>query len=195
MESEPAPAVESDDEATKLRAKARLNLLSILSGEVPISMYLEFLCRSNRTDLLLLTNMKKVHLRRSVCSCCLDVRLLTPAVLTCVSRIPPPCTALPTSSLVQSVDQRNSLTHSAIVVAHAIMSAGTTSDSFLRENLEWLSRATNWAKCAHLCKFLVAEHTIGEKSSQFAMDGHFVQSSLGCELLATDAKQDRNRCL
>ncbi|KAL3926891.1 MAG: hypothetical protein SGPRY_003087 [Prymnesium sp.] len=100
MESEPAPAVESDDEATKLRTKARLNLLSILSGEVPISMYLEFLCRSNRTDLLLLTNMKK------------------------------------------SVDQRNSLTHSAIVVAHAIMSAGTTSDSFLRENLEWLFTAT-----------------------------------------------------
>jgi len=71
---------------------------------VPISLYLEFLCRSNRTDLLLLTNMKK------------------------------------------SVDQRHSLTHSAIVVAHALMSAGTTSDAFLRENLEWLSRATNWAK-------------------------------------------------
>jgi 26S proteasome regulatory subunit N2 len=26
------------------------------------------------------------------------------------------------------------------------MNAGTTRDSFLRENLEWLSRATNWAK-------------------------------------------------
>ena len=26
------------------------------------------------------------------------------------------------------------------------MSAGTTSDAFLRDNLEWLSRATNWAK-------------------------------------------------
>ncbi|KAL1524590.1 hypothetical protein AB1Y20_019480 [Prymnesium parvum] len=98
-----APA-EPEDEASKLRQKARLNLLSILSGEVPIALYLEFLCRSNRTDLLLLTNMKK------------------------------------------AVDQRNSLTHSAIVVAHALMSAGTTSDTFLRENLDWLSRATNWAK-------------------------------------------------
>jgi len=26
------------------------------------------------------------------------------------------------------------------------MHAGTTTDTFLRENLEWLSRATNWAK-------------------------------------------------
>jgi 26S proteasome regulatory subunit N2 len=36
--------------------------------------------------------------------------------------------------------------HSGIVLAHALMSAGTTSDAFLRDNLEWLSRATNWAK-------------------------------------------------
>ena len=26
------------------------------------------------------------------------------------------------------------------------MHAGTTSDEFLRQNLEWLSRATNWSK-------------------------------------------------
>ena len=26
------------------------------------------------------------------------------------------------------------------------MHSGTTSDQFLRENLDWLSRATNWAK-------------------------------------------------
>ena len=73
---EAAPAASppaEEDEASKLRSKARDNLLSVLTGEVPISLYLEFLCRSNKTDLLLLSNMKKV------------------------------------------VDQRNSLTHSAIV--------------------------------------------------------------------------------
>lgn len=26
------------------------------------------------------------------------------------------------------------------------MNAGTTTDTFLRENLEWLGRASNWAK-------------------------------------------------
>uniref|UniRef100_A0A7S2JSF5 26S proteasome regulatory subunit RPN2 C-terminal domain-containing protein n=1 Tax=Haptolina brevifila TaxID=156173 RepID=A0A7S2JSF5_9EUKA len=41
---------------------------------------------------------------------------------------------------------RNAVCHSGIVVAHSIMCAGTTSDTFLRENLEWLARATNWAK-------------------------------------------------
>lgn len=44
------------------------------------------------------------------------------------------------------LEPRNSVTHSATIFANAIMNAGTTRDSFLRENLEWLSRATNWAK-------------------------------------------------
>lgn len=36
--------------------------------------------------------------------------------------------------------------HSAVTFANAFMHAGTTSDEFLRQNLEWLSRATNWSK-------------------------------------------------
>uniref|UniRef100_A0A1I8HYZ4 26S proteasome non-ATPase regulatory subunit 1 n=1 Tax=Macrostomum lignano TaxID=282301 RepID=A0A1I8HYZ4_9PLAT len=43
---------------------------------------------------------------------------------------------------------RNSITHSATVTANGFMHAGTTSDQFLRDNLEWLGRATNWAKFA-----------------------------------------------
>ncbi|KAL0904752.1 hypothetical protein M5K25_026900 [Dendrobium thyrsiflorum] len=49
-------------------------------------------------------------------------------------------------SIKQSVEMRNSVCHSATICANAIMHAGTTVDTFLRENLEWLSRATNWAK-------------------------------------------------
>ncbi len=45
-----------------------------------------------------------------------------------------------------SVDARNSVAHSATLLANALMHAGTTVDQFLRDNLEWLSRATNWAK-------------------------------------------------
>jgi len=41
---------------------------------------------------------------------------------------------------------RNSICHSATVISNAFMHCGTTSDTFLRNNLEWLSRATNWAK-------------------------------------------------
>ncbi|XP_033761218.1 26S proteasome non-ATPase regulatory subunit 1-like [Pecten maximus] len=41
---------------------------------------------------------------------------------------------------------RNSVCHTATVIANSYMHCGTTCDQFLRDNLEWLSRATNWAK-------------------------------------------------
>ncbi|KAI9293978.1 26S proteasome regulatory complex, non-ATPase subcomplex, Rpn2/Psmd1 subunit [Neoconidiobolus thromboides FSU 785] len=44
------------------------------------------------------------------------------------------------------LDSRNSLYHSAVSFANAFMNAGTTCDNFLRQNLEWLSRASNWSK-------------------------------------------------
>ncbi|TMW67451.1 hypothetical protein Poli38472_011071 [Pythium oligandrum] len=45
-----------------------------------------------------------------------------------------------------AVENRNSVLHHSAVVAHAYLNAGTTNDTFLRENLEWLGKATNWAK-------------------------------------------------
>uniref|UniRef100_A0A8C5K7G8 26S proteasome non-ATPase regulatory subunit 1 n=1 Tax=Jaculus jaculus TaxID=51337 RepID=A0A8C5K7G8_JACJA len=41
---------------------------------------------------------------------------------------------------------RNSVCHTATVIANSFMHCGTTTDQFLRDNLEWLARATNWAK-------------------------------------------------
>ncbi len=49
-------------------------------------------------------------------------------------------------NIKSSIDARNSVTHSATILANALMHAGTTVDTFLRDNLDWLSRATNWAK-------------------------------------------------
>ncbi|KAF4741956.1 proteasome regulatory particle base subunit, partial [Perkinsus olseni] len=43
-------------------------------------------------------------------------------------------------------DERNSITHNGIVLCHALMQCGTTSDTFLRANLEWLGKASYWAK-------------------------------------------------
>eukprot|EP00922_Rhytidocystis_sp_ex-Travisia-forbesii_P023669 GHVS01034710.1.p1 GENE.GHVS01034710.1~~GHVS01034710.1.p1 ORF type:complete len:1006 (-),score=143.50 GHVS01034710.1:269-3286(-) len=45
-----------------------------------------------------------------------------------------------------SVDQRNSIIHHGVVIAHGLMQAGTTSSAFLRPNLEWFGKAVNWAK-------------------------------------------------
>lgn len=41
---------------------------------------------------------------------------------------------------------RNTICHTATVIANSFMHSGTTTDKFLRDNLEWLGRATNWAK-------------------------------------------------
>jgi 26S proteasome regulatory subunit N2 len=79
-------------------------LLSILQGDVPIKLHLEFLYSNNHTDGTILKNLKS------------------------------------------SIETRNSVCHSAIILANALMHMGTTVDTFLREHLDWLARATNWAK-------------------------------------------------
>ena len=79
-------------------------LRGILTGSMPIQLYLEFLYTHNHADLQILRNMKG------------------------------------------AVEARNSVCHSAVIFANATMHSGTTVDAFLRENLDWLSRATNWAK-------------------------------------------------
>ena len=49
-------------------------------------------------------------------------------------------------SIKTATESRTNVLHGATVVAHAYMNAGTTQDTFLRDNLEWLGKATNWAK-------------------------------------------------
>ncbi|KAI6191898.1 26S proteasome non-ATPase regulatory subunit 1 [Aphelenchoides bicaudatus] len=41
---------------------------------------------------------------------------------------------------------RAASTHNATVVANGFMHVGTTCDDFLRDNLDWISKATNWNK-------------------------------------------------
>lgn len=49
-------------------------------------------------------------------------------------------------ALQDALESRSSMYHSALTLSHAFMSSGTTSDTFLRENLDFLSRAANWSK-------------------------------------------------
>lgn len=46
----------------------------------------------------------------------------------------------------ESLEARNSIFHTAVTFSNAFMNAGTTSDGFFRNNLEWLSKAVNWSK-------------------------------------------------
>jgi len=50
-------------------------------------------------------------------------------------------------AIKDSIDgNRNSVLHNATVIAHGYANAGTTDTSFLRNNLEWMGKASNWAK-------------------------------------------------
>ncbi len=49
-------------------------------------------------------------------------------------------------NIKQSTEGRGDVLHNATVIAHAYMYSGTTQDVFLRENLDWLGKANNWAK-------------------------------------------------
>ncbi|KAI3626445.1 hypothetical protein CBS9595_001806 [Malassezia furfur] len=45
-----------------------------------------------------------------------------------------------------ALDAHYSAYHSAVSLSNAFMNAGTSSDEFLRENLDWLAKASNWSK-------------------------------------------------
>jgi 26S proteasome regulatory subunit N2 len=39
---------------------------------------------------------------------------------------------------------RSSVLHNAAVITHSYLYAGTTNDSFLRDYLDWMKKASNW---------------------------------------------------
>ena len=43
-----------------------------------------------------------------------------------------------------SIPQKNSMLHSATIWMNAIMNAYTTNDTFVNDNMTWISTATNW---------------------------------------------------
>lgn len=49
-------------------------------------------------------------------------------------------------NLKKAIGEKNSITHGACVWANGIMNAATTNDVFLRDNLNWVAKATNWGR-------------------------------------------------
>mmetsp|Transcript_4143 Transcript_4143/g.7986 ORF Transcript_4143/g.7986 Transcript_4143/m.7986 type:complete len:1136 (+) Transcript_4143:53-3460(+) len=49
-------------------------------------------------------------------------------------------------SLEERTMARNSVLHNCAVTTHGYLVGGTTNDDFLRENLDWMKKASNWAK-------------------------------------------------
>ena len=109
-------------------------LASILSGEKPIYLSLQFLIRNDKTDPLILKQTKDA-VRVSIC-------------------------------------------HTATVIANGLMHSGTTHDQFLRDNLDWLSRATNWAKLSATATLGVI-HRGHEKESRSLMQSYLPKDTAG----------------
>mmetsp|Transcript_9882 Transcript_9882/g.17772 ORF Transcript_9882/g.17772 Transcript_9882/m.17772 type:complete len:973 (-) Transcript_9882:69-2987(-) len=49
-------------------------------------------------------------------------------------------------SLKERTMARNSVLHNCAVTTHGYLVGGTTNDDFLRDNLDWMKKASNWAK-------------------------------------------------
>ncbi|CAM9153706.1 unnamed protein product [Pylaiella littoralis] len=96
---------ESDGPEESQEFSGRMDKLrQVLVDGFGIDLSLNFLYKMNKTDLLLMKNIKG------------------------------------------ALETRNSVLHNVTVVAHGYMQAGTTVDTFLRDNLDWMGRASNWAK-------------------------------------------------
>lgn len=109
-------------------------LSTILSGEKPIYLHLQFLIRNDHTDPLILKNTKDA-VRVSIC-------------------------------------------HTATVISNGFMHSGTTHDQFLHDNLDWLSRATNWAKLSATATLGVI-HRGHEKESLSLIQSYLPKDTTG----------------
>lgn len=49
-------------------------------------------------------------------------------------------------NMVKSVEKSGSVAHLAVVIANSLMNSHSSNDSFLKENMEWLGKSTNWAR-------------------------------------------------
>ncbi|EGD82965.1 proteasome 26S subunit [Salpingoeca rosetta] len=65
----------------------------------------------------------------------------------------------------KSIQGLSSVLDNGLVLSHSVMSAGTTSDKFLRENQQFLGRFTNWAKLTTVASLGVIhkDHTSAAK--------------------------------
>merc|ERR1719394_1556030 len=135
MQTDEAEAEKPVETSKKTELNTNIDkLVSILSGEKPIYLNLQFLIRNDHTDPLLLKQTKDA-VRVSIC-------------------------------------------HTATVIANGLMHSGTTHDQFLRDNLDWLSRATNWAKLSATATLGVI-HRGHEKESRSLMQSYLPKDTAG----------------
>jgi len=51
-----------------------------------------------------------------------------------------------TKNLIKSVEKSGAVCHLGVIISNSILNSHTRNDIFLKENLEWVSKTTNWAR-------------------------------------------------
>ena len=51
-------------------------------------------------------------------------------------------------NLMKAVEKGGSVPHLAVIIANSLFNSHTKNDAFLKENIEWCAKATNWARFA-----------------------------------------------
>ncbi|CAD6185233.1 unnamed protein product [Caenorhabditis auriculariae] len=76
---------------------------------------------------------------------------------------------------------RTATSHNATLIANGLMHLGTTCDDFLRDNLDWISKATNWNKFNAVAS-LGLIHRGHEESAKKLLDPYLPKSTEGSDL-------------
>ncbi|KAH8609694.1 putative HEAT repeats protein [Trypanosoma vivax] len=76
------------------------------------------------------------------------------------------------------IDVRKKAAHNATVIAHALMYSGTTIDTFLHSDIDWLSNANYWAKFVATASIGVVHYGNIEQSHN-VMSAHLPKESIG----------------
>eukprot|EP00164_Ancoracysta_twista_P002156 GFYU01002846.1.p1 GENE.GFYU01002846.1~~GFYU01002846.1.p1 ORF type:complete len:990 (+),score=411.16 GFYU01002846.1:151-3120(+) len=74
-----------------------------------------------------------------------------------------------------AMENTRSICHTAVVFSYAIMQAGTTQDTYIRENLDWFGRAANWARFSGTASFGVI-HKGHLKAGNKVLGGYLPQA-------------------
>jgi len=49
-------------------------------------------------------------------------------------------------NLMKSVEKGGAVPHLGVIISNSLMNSHTLNDKFLKENLEWVAKCTNWAR-------------------------------------------------
>lgn len=127
------PAAPISADMTDVIAKVN----SVLSGERPIALALEFIFRKKNIDPAILKQ--------------------TRVTFSCLPSL------FSTNKTKQTIiESRSSVLHSSVVFSNSLVHAGTTSDVFLRDNLSWLAHAVNWNKFSAIASLGVIHKVPGD---------------------------------